>query len=857
MMKRIDIFKYPLAAKFAVAVFCYSLVAAGTTFGFLLLLNFSHSRKELQNTLDQVHKGTENIVATSLWLTDDDMLKVTVNGLVAMPFIEKVTVTKEEGTVFEKGVITSKRTIQHSHELVFAYRGQRVHVGDITITAGLDLPVQKGIDDAITLGLPLLVLALLGGTFSFLFFYLLIGRHLHNIAAYSESINLDSLAVPLVLRLKSQEKNPDELGRIVSALNTMRTSLLHSLAELKEHTAKYEAIVSGSSDAIVCIDDRYRLMYANPSACHVLLRKPVDTPMNMPCRELGLPGHLHASLEAAVAVVIEKGQAQELSFELDTKKGKQSFEMLLTSNEKQDGSVVSVIGVARDITRRKTAEFMLREAFQHLPMLMTISDIQTGAFIEVNDRFVQMTGYAREQAIGTTPVDLGFIAAADRKKLKDVILGQGYIEDMELELTRADGSCMTCMYTGEIIAVDETRALLSMAQDITEHKLSLANRDNLERQLRQAMKMEAIGTLAGGIAHDFNNILSVIIGFTEMAQEDAQLGSSQANGFGKVLIACNRAKDLVQQILNFSRQTAIERYPLQLQPLIKEMLNMLRAALPATIVIHDEIDDRCGPVLADPTQIHQILLNLCTNAGHAMEDSGGILTISLKGVTIADNNPQGLACGNYAEVIISDTGHGIAPDLIDKIFAPYFSTKPPGKGTGMGLAIVYGILKDYGGTVTVDSEMGKGTTFHVYFAITRHADILAVHEDQSIPSGDERILFVDDEEIVAEMGTHMLRRLGYSVTAFTDSTEAFSAFRENPAGFDIVITDQTMPGMTGSKLAQEMLQIRPDLPIILCTGFSSQIDQYSAQAIGIKKLAFKPFNKIHLAKLIRNALKES
>jgi len=857
MMKRIDILKYPLAAKFAMAVFCYSLVAGITTFGFLLLLNFSHSRNELQGTLDQVHKGTENILATSLWLTNDDVLEVTVNGLVAMPWIEKVTVTKEDGTVFEKGAITSKRTIQHSHELVFMYRGQRVHVGDITITAGLDLPVQKGIADAMTLGLPLLFLALLGGTFSFLFFYLLIGRHLHIIAAYSESINLDSLALPLVLRRKYQEKNPDELGRIVSALNTMRKSLLHSLAELKEHTAKYEAIVSRSSDAIVCIDDRYRLIYANPSACHLLLRRPGDTLMNMPCRKLGIPDDIYASLEAAVSTVIQKGRAQELSFVLETKHGKRSFEMHLNPNEKAEGKVVSVIGVARDITHRKTTEFILREAFQHLPMLMTISDIQTGEYIEVNDRFVQMTGYAREQVIGTTSVDLGFIAAADRKKLKDVVLEKGYIEEMELQLLRADGSPMTCMYSGKIIAVDETKALLSMAQDITEQKSALAEKERMERQLRQAMKMEAIGALAGGIAHDFNNVLSVIIGFTEMAAEDAQPGSPQADDFGKVLIACSRAKDLVKQILNFSRQTAIERHPLQIQPLIKEALKMLRAALPTTIQIHAEIDDSCGPVLADPTQIHQILLNLCTNAGHAMEDSGGILTTSLKNVTIAENNPLDLACGNYAELIISDTGHGIAPDLIDKIFDPYFSTKPLGKGTGMGLAIVYGIVKDYGGTVTVDSEMGKGTTIHVYFAITRHADNPTLHEDESIPQGDERILFVDDEEIVIEMGTNILRRLGYSVTAFTDSTKALSAFRENPAVFDIVITDQTMPSMTGAKLAKEMLQIRPDIPIILCTGFSGQIDQYSAQDIGIKKFAFKPLNKKNLANLIRNALEAS
>jgi two-component system cell cycle sensor histidine kinase/response regulator CckA len=369
--------------------------------------------------------------------------------------------------------------------------------------------------------------------------------------------------------------------------------------------------------------------------------------------------------------------------------------------------------------------------------------------------------------------------------------------------------------------------------------------------------MEAIGTLAGGIAHDFNNILSVILGYTSMAKDDAPQDSKLAGDLQNVLKAGYRAKDLVKQILTFSRQTEIERIPIRVQSLIKETLKMLRSSMPAIIKIQENIDQKCGVILADPTQIHQILVNLCTNANYAMEESGGILKIELKNISIDRGQRQSalhIEPGEYVELVVSDTGSGIGPDVIDRVFEPYFTTKGPGKGTGMGLAIIHGIVKECGGAVTVESELGKGSVFHVYFPLIEHEELPPLEDTEDIPLGKERILFIDDEELLLKMGQNMLERLGYSVTVRRSSLDALSTFQNCPEDFDLIITDQTMPDMTGTDLARRMMQIRPDMPIILCTGHSNLIDEATAKSLGIREFVLKPLTQKAIATLIRKAL---
>lgn len=376
-------------------------------------------------------------------------------------------------------------------------------------------------------------------------------------------------------------------------------------------------------------------------------------------------------------------------------------------------------------------------------------------------------------------------------------------------------------------------------------------------KLEQAQRMEAIGTLSGGIAHDFNNILFPILGYSEMLLEDAPADSSYRAGLNQIHSGSLRARDLVQQILTFARQGNSDMRLIQIQPIIKEALKLIRSTIPATIEIRQNISPDCSIVKADATQIHQIVMNLATNAYHAMEEDGGVLKVTLKEVDVkASKKPDiDMMPGPYACLTVADTGTGMRRELIKKIFEPFFTTKKENKGTGMGLSVVHGIVKKMNGSIQIQSEPGKGTEFNIYFPVEKNASEKDDNNSkQEIPGGSEQILIVDDEENIINMEKRMLTRLGYNVTSFTNSVDALEAFTNDFEKFDVVITDLAMPQMAGHKLASEMLKIRPDIPIILNSGFNEKISPETAETIGIKVILMKPTTKKELAQAIRKAL---
>ncbi|MEI6128377.1 MAG: ATP-binding protein, partial [Pseudomonadota bacterium] len=383
-------------------------------------------------------------------------------------------------------------------------------------------------------------------------------------------------------------------------------------------------------------------------------------------------------------------------------------------------------------------------------------------------------------------------------------------------------------------------------------------RQKLALQLQQSQKMEAIGTLAGGIAHDFNNILAGIIGFSELAKIKAQQDSQTIYHLEQILKLSDRAVSLVKQILAFSRKTGGTRQPMQLSPLIKEVLNLLRATLPKTIEIRQKLRDQGSLVKADPTQIHQVLMNLCTNAGHAMEEQGGVLEIELTRVSMRREDifsGHDIEPGPYVLLKVSDTGEGIDPAIISRIFDPFFTTKGVGRGTGLGLSVVHGILKDHGGNITVVSEPGKGTAFSILFPEVAAPAERKQEECSSEPlSGSEHILFVDDEAALTGLATMLLEPLGYRVTAVQSSPEALALFQEAPEKFDLVITDLSMPHMSGYELAQKLIRIKPGIPVILCSGYSETNVEKKGSGLNIKAVLTKPFTRSGLAGTIRKVL---
>ncbi|MCX5855515.1 MAG: PAS domain S-box protein [Deltaproteobacteria bacterium] len=517
------------------------------------------------------------------------------------------------------------------------------------------------------------------------------------------------------------------------------------------------------------------------------------------------------------------------------------------------GNIVGAIESIRDITGRRRAEEKYRDIFENAIMGI-FQTTPEGRIISANSAFARILGYDSPEEIINAVTDLSrqvYVNPKRRAELLRLIEERKIVQEFEVQFFRKDRSI--AWITINIRAVRDSGGNLlyyeGTVQDITDRKL-------LETQLRQAQKMEAIGTLAGGVAHDFNNILGAMIGYTEIAQLHAHT-EKQKYYLEQVLRASDRAKNLVNQILAFSRQQEQERKPVLVAPIVKEGLKLLRSSLPATIKINQSITATSAMVLADSTQIHQVVINLCTNASHAMRETGGELNIKLDHERVDSgktHHPLGLSAGDYARLTVSDTGHGIDASIMDRIFDPFFTTKGPGEGTGLGLSVVYGIVRDHSGVINVASEPGKGTTVSVYLPLVETVELIQKSKPELIAGGSERILFIDDEPALVEVGSIMLTSLGYYVTSKTSSIEALEVFRVRPYDFDLVITDMTMPNMTGIELAQKIMRTRPGIPIILCTGFSETITPEKAKTLGLREFIMKPIIKIQIAEAIRRVL---
>ncbi len=529
-------------------------------------------------------------------------------------------------------------------------------------------------------------------------------------------------------------------------------------------------------------------------------------------------------------------------------------------------SLLKIVGqvFANALENKKTrqalqeSEERLRTVFETFPDPVTIIQLEDGRCVDINSAFTRVTGWRHEEVIDKTAADLDiWHNPRDREKLTAGIAQHGKIENLEARFRLKDGRIITALMSAVLIRLRNKPHILTITRDISELKAAQQEREQLKTQLIQAQKMEAIGTLAGGIAHDFNNILGAIIGYAEMALYDTRKDSMEHYNIDQVLRAGHRAKDLVKQILAFSRKSEQDKKIISLAPIVREALKLLRASLPTTIEIRQNIESDLDTIFADPTQIHQVMMNLCTNAAHAMADTDGVLNVKLQNVDLdikrATQYPE-LKSGSYVKLTISDTGHGMDAATMERIFDPYFTTKELDKGTGMGLAVVHGIVKGHGGGIQVQSAPGKGTRFDILFPVMGKQMESETEELKALPSGNEHILFVDDEETLIDLAKSMLQKLGYQVQTRTSPVEALKTFEAAPHQFDLVISDMTMPGMTGDNLASELMKFRSDIPVIICTGYSERIDERRAKDLGIKGLIMKPFTIRRLSKIVRHVL---
>ncbi|MEA3545117.1 MAG: PAS domain S-box protein, partial [Thermodesulfobacteriota bacterium] len=529
-----------------------------------------------------------------------------------------------------------------------------------------------------------------------------------------------------------------------------------------------------------------------------------------------------------------------------------------------DGNVVQIAVFSKDITRRKQAEEERERLLQAIDQSSeTIVITDSGGTIQyVNPAFTTTSGYTSAEALGQNP-----------RILQSEVHGIKFYETMWKRLTggepwsgqlvnkKKDGS----VYTEEVTIspvrnrAGETMNYVAVKRDISQELKTEQQRIDLEGQLRQKYKMEAVGVMAGGMAHNFNNNLAIILGHIELLRRRLP----QDTDFGKYIdnakVAALRSKDLIQQIMTYSHRGIHDKVSMQLSPIIEETVQLLRSTLPATINLQQQIsrDSRHRSVHADGSQIQECLINLCNNAMHAMNESGD-LTIFLETVVLQDSDiPAQYESkpGLYAKMSVQDTGCGMSAETIDKIFDLFFTTKGVDEGTGIGLSTVQGIVNQHGGLVKVSSTLGEGTVFELYFPIIeadQTLDIAADHED--FPEGRERILFVDDEEMLVNLGEEMLSEGGYQVTAMTDSMAALSLFNADPDSFDLIITDQTMPELCGSDLIREVKKRRPELPTILCTGYSNKMTEVQAKQQGISAFSLKPFNLSELLQTVRRVL---
>jgi PAS domain S-box-containing protein len=866
--------KDSITKQFVMGILIFS--SCVTLFLTVIQLYFDYSRDIglIDEKLKLIETSYQQSFAESLWVVDNELVKVQMKGILKIPDIQNIEIRKGEQQLFYQGQTKSKNIKAHQFTLSYNHDGRIKPLGTCYVNASLDRIYKNLIDKAIIILVSQGTKTFLVSAFIFFLFYHLIGRHLITIAKYVQNLDLKK---EQQLTLKRKKHIKDELFLVTESFNTTAQKLCVSHKELysanenlkkaivelklteetlRESEDRFSSVAKSAVDAIISIGNNGKIIFWNTAAkTHFGYSKDevIDKPVS-----IIIPDRFKEAHNEGIKRILANGQSKVIGKTVEVvglRKDGSEFpvELSLAMWKLKDDSFFT--GIIRDITDRKNAEAKLKENEKKYRVLFESSNDGiilhdlNGIIQDTNNKIEQMLGYEKNELIGMSVQSLHPKSQIDISMHAFGQVKRNNSTRFETQFMTKNKALIQVSISSNIYA-SNLGLVQGIIRDISKEK-------NLQAKLNQAQKMESIGTLTGGVAHDFNNIMGIILGNTELALEDVPKLNPAYSNLEEIKTASRRATNIVRQLLSFSRIVEKEMQPIEIGPIIKDGLKFLRSTIPTTIDIEQNIQLTNDTILADPTQINQILMNLCINASQAMEQTGGGIKVIVEKVILDDNsakNYPGFKSGDHIKIMINDTGPGIDPKIIDQIFDPYFTTKEVGKGSGMGLAVVHGIVKSHNGAIAVDSIQGKGTKFIILFPLTTEKPMLETKAEQKISRGNETILFVDDEISITKMVKRMFERLGYKVETTTSPEEAFERFRSNPDHFDLVISDMTMPQMTGVELSEKLMDIRKNIPIIVCTGNSTLVNEEKAKELGLAAYVMKPIDMQETAQTIRKVL---
>jgi PAS domain S-box-containing protein len=861
-----------IAWRFISVVFILSLIL--TTLYAIIHLTFTYNSqmRAIEKEAQTIAKSASPALGASLWVMDQELIQSQLEGIVRRPYLKHARIEFHNKTIGAAGTSPKHPGTIQTFPIFYELNQKSRYLGTLAITSELEGVYNNIVQEFLYIFMITGTQILLTAMCILFYFKSLVARPLEGIADYTQRFKINSPNPPLSLPGRPVDNpNADEIDQMVKAINIMGEHIQGTFHQLEEELKRRQE----TEEALRRSEEQYRLIYEYAGdAIYTFDRDFMITGVNRRTVEIfGLPqDQLIGRNILELDILLEEDRDKPLQdmkrlisgeevihneIRLVMPEGKIKYlEITRAALYGVDGQLSAVTNIARDITHRKEREARLQlmaSVIDQSDQGIIISDPQ--GYIEyINPFITQKTGHRPENIIGQHLQTFLEGKPEDQRLSSEIYqtLIRGMSWKGQLTIKKKDGGTLvTSQLISPIINPQgQITNVVSFSHDVT-------RQIQLEAELRQSQKRQALGTLAGGIAHEFNNILGAIIGYVEIELYDLPEGGQTYANLQKILKSSLRARDLIKQILIFNRQNLFDRRSVRIRSVIEDALALLRPSLPATLELITDFKAKNDFIKADPTELIQILVHLTNNAVWAMEGKPGFLAISLEDFILKDEKtPQlrKLSPGPYSRLSVRDSGKGIEPQHLERIFDPFFTTKGTGEGTGMGLAVVTGIVESLGGAVQVESLLGKGSIFQIYLPRQEAPEPQEEEPGLSLVSGQGRILFVDDEAFLAETGAQLLTRLGYEVTSRISSLEALEIFRADPAYFDLVITDQTMAQMTGMDLAREILVLRPDLPIILCTGFSEGITAEIAEAAGLKALVIKPLILEKLSRLIRSLL---